>query len=115
MQTEQKDILNTQLNAESNPKSESGSDQLFKVKRIQGTPFHKLERNGEYFLTLGNHLLTVGMEKEEDIHKYMIENQWNLATTLILLLIDQDHSEIYKQERRDEATRETNLNISTNK
>lgn len=93
MQTEQKDILNTQLSVENNPKSESGSktekEQLFKVKKLIGTPFHILHKEHNYYLTLGNNLLTVGMENETQITTYMEEHKWDITTSLILLLIEQ--------------------------
>lgn len=101
MQTKQKDILTTQLNTEETHNKDSGNEQLFKIKPIQNTPFHILNKENEYYLTIGNNLLTVGMETEEKILKYLEEHKWDIITTIIIIITDKQINDKTIQRPKD--------------
>lgn len=76
----QKDILNTLNNVGENHNSNS-SEELIERKNIEGTPFTIVKTEGKCFLTMGKYQLTGYME-EEEIAIYIMENEWNIITTI---------------------------------
>lgn len=64
------------------------TENLFKTKKIDGTPFSLLSRDGLYYLTLGNNLLSPPKQSEEEIAVFIKENSYNIITSLILILIE---------------------------
>lgn len=107
MQHKQKDILNTQLSAENSHRPDSGTEPLFKVKRIAKTPFSIVNKEGNYFLTVGNHMISPTYNTEDKIMQWLEENKWNAVTTLILLLIDKQQERKMTHEKNVEEYKES--------
>lgn len=80
--TKQIEILNQQVNG--NP--QETNEQLFKTKRLTGTPFNILNRDEKYCLTLGNNLLTQEFSTEKELLEHLENEKWNIMVSLILIL-----------------------------
>lgn len=91
--SKQQELANQQPDGQDPIKSEY----LFKTKPIPGTPFHILNRDNTYTLTMGNHLLTKQFNTEEELTQYIDDNQWNITTTLIIALMKQFPNGIINQ------------------
>lgn len=87
MQTPHADTLKLQSNVDDNHKQNSGNEPLIKWKQIPGTPFNILYKDNTYTLTLGNNLITTGFNTEEELVKHIAANEWNITTTLIMIII----------------------------
>lgn len=128
MRTEQKDILNTQLSTGNNHNSNSGEppitgnytigmedinnperqQYIVKTKSIPGSPFHILYREGiGYTLTVGNHLITVPFETEDELLKHIQDNAWNITTALIIVISERMKKEKENTELNSEVSQIT--------
>lgn len=72
--------------------------QIIEREEMAGTPFTLVTTEGKTFLTMGKYQISEPMEKEE-IGQYMMENEWNIITTIIGIISQHvvDRTEIMKR------------------
>lgn len=85
MQTKQKDTSDTLGNVENNHNSNST---LHERTEIVGTPFHLVNQNEEYFITMGDYRLTIPTKKQEDTIQKLITEHWRITLTMIAIALD---------------------------
>lgn len=64
------------------------SSKLIEREQIEGTPFTLIKQDEKYFLTLGNYMVTPKCNTQTEAFEYIGENQWNIVTTLIDIMIN---------------------------
>lgn len=109
MQTEQKDILNTQLNVENNHNSDSSlkkdkGEQIYRAKRLENSPFNIVNKEDKFYLTLGNYLLSPAMQTEEGIREYLEGHKWEIISSLILLVHERAMEDYERKQKVEKLT-----------
>lgn len=82
----QSELLNTQLNADTNNKSTSGKTELIKRHHITNTPFVIIEIDEQWCITWGKYKLTEMQEIKihalADAEIYLKTNNWEITAIL---------------------------------
>lgn len=81
----EKDTSHTQNSADETHKPKST---LVDRIPIQGTPFWQIQTEQGFFAVMAENIITPVFKTEEELEKYFIENNWNIVSLIILLLID---------------------------
>lgn len=79
----QQEILNEITNTENTEKNTT----LIERKTIEGSPFVIIKRETGSMLTMGKYQISPEME-EEEIPIWMIENEWNIITTICVIVAE---------------------------
>lgn len=87
MKDTQKDILNTQQQSEENPNN--SESRLIETEVINNTPFHVVKQNEEYFITMGNRLITHKYKTKEEAIDCLEREKWFIIITMIAIVIEQ--------------------------
>lgn len=99
MQQKQEELLNTQLNAENNPKANST---LIDIEDLGGTPF-KLVNHKEHgwFLTLGDYRITKPTKTKADTIVQLDTNRWDIIFTMVCIAVEKINQfrELTEQEK----------------
>jgi hypothetical protein len=82
-------LENTFTNVEEVDKKVSSNEELIKRTEIKGTPFVKVEQEGQKFLTLGNYRITDVDMTDEEIEKLTKKQDWLFLTTVIGVIAEQ--------------------------
>lgn len=90
METNQKDILNIQTNAEENQNSKNYSNnEIIHREQIENSPLFIIGNNIEgYFLTFGKYRITERKNTIVEIRKEIEEDKWNIIIRLISTMIE---------------------------
>lgn len=62
--------------------------ELVKYEKIEGSPFTIVTRENESMLTMGRYLVSPKLENEEEVKIWMKNNEWNLKTTVALIIAE---------------------------
>lgn len=65
---------------------EKANKQSFNLKKIDKTPFHVVEENGEYWGIMGRHRLTEFKKTEEEVINELKEITWDRVIQVIMIL-----------------------------
>lgn len=91
MQTEQKDLLSTQLNADSDQSYQKNGEKnppLQAVKKLFNTPFSILRRENKYSLVMGNYMIIEDLDSEEQVVEALEAQKWQIMVTAIFIVVD---------------------------
>lgn len=67
---------------------------LIEYKPLEGTPFTVVKRETGVILTMGKYQISPELEQEEEIPIWIMENEWNLITTISIIVAEDT---IYKE------------------
>lgn len=91
MQTEQKELLSTQLNADSDQsylKNGENNPPLQAIKNLFNTPFAILRRENKYSLVMGNYIIIEDLDSEEQVVEALETQKWQIMVTAIFIIVD---------------------------
>lgn len=85
MKEKQKDILNTQSNAEETPKQNS---LIIEREQIENTPFWTLKTEEGWFLVMGDYRVTEVYETKEEVLECLERDKWKIVLHLAIIVND---------------------------
>lgn len=81
MSTEQRDLLQSQTNAEEALKE--NSSEILTKKDVPDTPFCIMGGENIYFMVMGNYKITPNFKTEESLWNWYTSHQWEISITIM--------------------------------
>ena len=82
------ELLQSQTSVNTQDKEELTSEDVTRVKQVEGTPFAIVKENDRWFPVLAEYRLTEeDYETEEEAIKFLNEKDWNTLITVMLTII----------------------------
>lgn len=73
--------------AETITENKQNSSKLIEREQLEGTPFTLIKNEEEYFIAIGQYKLTQSHQTASEAIEEIENNQWNIITTLIDIMI----------------------------
>ena len=82
------ELLQSQTSADTQANEELTSEDVTRVKQVEGTPFAIVKENDKWFPVLAEYRLTEeDCETEEEAIKFLYKKDWNTLITVMLTII----------------------------
>lgn len=64
-------------------------EELFKIKKVEGTPFHIAEKDKKYCVIMAQYKVSKDFGSYEKAEHYIMNKPWELLTMVIGIMIEQ--------------------------
>lgn len=91
MQTKQKELLSTQLSADTDqsyPTNGEKNPPILAIKELFNTPFAIVRRENKYSLVMGNYMIIEDLDSEEQVVEALEAQKWQIMVTAIFIIVD---------------------------
>lgn len=79
-------LLNAQLNVEETNTESKEYKKLIEYEKIEGAPFDMIKQDEEYFVAIGNNMLTSKHSTWEGAIEELDERKWEIILNLIVIV-----------------------------
>ena len=78
-----------QLHINTNVDQQDKGDYTYKIEHVEGTPFSIIEKDKNYFGTIGNHRITDIYDDKKELEKYLKKTDWDKIVQVIYAVVEQ--------------------------
>lgn len=78
-----------QLHINTNVDQQDKGDYTYKIEHVKGTPFSIIEKDGNYFGTIGNHRITDLYDEKKELEKNLKKTDWDKIVQVIYAVVEQ--------------------------
>lgn len=101
------DTNTTHGNVKETDNSNSKSNELIEMVKLEGTPFTAIRNDDKWYLTLGKYRLTEELKSLEEAKAESLDASWERIMQIIQIMIDEDRT---NRKETTEIINQTKLN-----
>lgn len=103
-ESEKKSEQNTLFTNAQEPVNKLASGKLLQIEAVEGTPFNIVrtgdtEEDMRFHISIGNKVVTLGLKEEEKAKETIRERDWELITSLIVVVCERVVDELLKKQK----------------
>lgn len=99
MYTKQQELLQSQMNVDTENKSQSNSNKLIERELLDGSPFWLIKTEDQYHIVFGKHKINFEpLKTKQEAIKYIQENHWNITCQICIIMANNQIEENTKNQ-----------------